>query len=200
MIKNILIFLCILSSTNSFCEVLDSKDIIEVAQREYIFTDSVEHKYIQTYGVFTCVAVVISGEGTRASLAHFDAGTKIDQALSWMLRDYSKLEKLKISIYGGQPPFKLEENILKNLYLRGLEVISVNRNKSKNHSKSIIVNVKSGEVSNYRETVSSTDWQVAGAKVNRLKFGRSIYRHENSIGGGDIIEVMENSSRSIFGF
>lgn len=200
MSKYIILLFSVFISSNSFSQVKDSKGILEVAQREYVFADSVENEFIQTYGVYTCVAVVIVGDRGRASLAHFDGGTKVDQALTWMLRDYAKLEDLKISIYGGQPPFKLEEDIIHKLYLMGLRPLLVDRNKSKNHSKSIMVNVKSGVISNYKETISSTNWRIARAKVNRLKFGRSIYRHEKSIGGGDIVEVIESDSLDIFGF
>jgi hypothetical protein len=200
MSKYIILLISTFISINSFSLVKDSKEIVEVAQREYIFTDSVEHDYIQTYGVYTCVAVIISGINGRASLAHFDGGTNVEQALSWMLRDYSNLSELSISLYGGQPPFKLENDIVNSLQGLGFTPKTIVRNNSKNHSKSIMVNVLTGEIFNYRETVSSTDWKIASAKVNRLKFGRSIYRHEKSIGGGDVVEVIESSLNSMFGF
>ena len=84
-----------------------------------------------------------------------------------------------------------EQKIIDALNTHGVAPAYIERNKTKNESKNITVDVATGEIHHYFETISSTPWQISSEKVNRLKFGRSLYRHEDSIGGGDIVDVLD---------
>ncbi len=140
----VLIFLILGPARASFS---DDFSIVEVAQREYIFTDYKKDKFIQTYGVYTCVALIIYDKKlSRASLAHFDGATNIEQAITWMLRDYKNLENIEISLFGGQTPFRLERELVEALSEHGLSPKYIERNTSKNESKSIVLDVKTGVI------------------------------------------------------
>ncbi|WP_127718357.1 hypothetical protein [Halobacteriovorax sp. HLS] len=186
-------------SSLSFAIDADNVDIPEVYQREYIHTDYKKHKFVQTYGVFTCVAVIIYSDSKRAVLAHFDASTKIDRSIDQLLSNFSAQESLTITLAGGQTPFKLEEQLRANLREKGYKVSKTIRNK-KNDALSIMLNLDNGEVFEYSERVSSTDWKVSRAKIDRLKFEKRLYRHELSIGGGDYIEILEQPNEGQFNF
>ncbi|MFG1500573.1 hypothetical protein ABMA70_10245 [Halobacteriovorax sp. XZX-3] len=175
--------------------ILDRADIPEVFQREYIYTSSQRHSFVQTYGVTTCVAVVMSNADGKSILAHLDSGTKLNGAIS----DFVKIlgDVTSIRLYGGQPPYRLEENIISELSKHSLYPELIIRNEN-NESLNIILDLRTGDVVEYDEMHSSTDYRVANEKVKRLKFSSRISRHEESIGGGDIIEVDQSSNQFDF--
>lgn len=197
--RYLLLLLIYCYSSFSLGKVYDSVNIPEVFQREYIHTDFNNHKFVQTFGVYTCVAVVIYSANKSAVLAHFDAATKVDRSIDLLLKNFSTQETLTITLLGGQPPFKLEQNISKNLEEKGFLVNKTIRNR-KNESLSIILSLESGELFKYDENISSTDWRVSREKVDRLKFEKKLYRHENSIGGGDFLDIIEQNSMEQFNF
>jgi hypothetical protein len=198
--KILSLFLILMFSVSPFAKVLDDPSIKEVFQREYIFTDSSVDEYVQTYGVNTCVAVVVYDGHSKVSLAHFDSATDIEKSLKDILRDYDNRESIKVSLYGGVAPYKLEKSIVSTLEEYDLSPSVIERNRNSNDSKNITVEVSTGDVFEYDEMYSSTPWNIASHKVDRLKFRKRIYRHEESLGGGDFLDIRPVESFNIFNF
>ncbi|MFG1482184.1 hypothetical protein ABMA79_14385 [Halobacteriovorax sp. HFRX-2_2] len=166
--------------------VLDRADIPEVFQREYIYTSAAKHTFVQTYGVATCVALIMHNSEGETVLAHLDSGTKVGQAISNFVKNLGDVTSVRL--YGGQPPYRLEDRIVSELSKYKLNPEVIIRN-DRNESLNLMLNLKSGDVEEYDETYASTDYRMANEKVKRLKFSSRISRHEESIGGGDVIEI-----------
>ncbi|OUR96678.1 hypothetical protein A9Q84_10065 [Halobacteriovorax marinus] len=193
--KFILLILLFINSTFAFT---DSADIPEVFQREYISTNVLKHDYVQTYGVYTCVAVVIYGENAQAVMAHFDSGTDIRKGIKEILREFN--HSFRVELYGGQAPFNLEKKIVSELKVHGVEVSKVARNETSDSSKNITLDLNTGDVFDYDEIISSTPYNKRSAKMDRIKFSRRLSRHEDSVGGGDFLQVSDSEEFSIFPF
>ncbi|AGH96425.1 hypothetical protein [Pseudobdellovibrio exovorus] len=160
----------------------------EVFQREYIVTSSELHSAVQTYGVYTCVALVIYDPQTKQGLlAHLDSGVDLN-SLRFLARDFD-LKRMKISILGGQPTdsFNLHQKIKNKIQELGghVQLSLFNRAGS---DMSLRLNLETGEVSFYAERLPSTPPDMALAKIQRLKYESRLYRHPESIGGGDLID------------
>ncbi|MGI4991418.1 hypothetical protein ACRXCV_02245 [Halobacteriovorax sp. GFR7] len=166
--------------------VLDRADIPEVFQREYIYTSAAKHAFVQTYGVATCVALIMRNSEGHSILAHLDSATKVEQAISNFIKDLGDITSVRL--YGGQPPYRLEDRIISELANFKLYPEIIIRNE-RNESLNLMLNLKSGDVVDYDEINASTDYRIASEKVKRLKFSSRISRHEQSIGGGDVVEV-----------
>jgi len=187
-----LIFIIIIFPVITFAAV-DEANTPEVFQREYIYTNSVVHENIQTVGVYTCVALtIIDGHG-NAALAHFDAATDIESSLSEILSNFSDISDLRVNLYGGQSPYRLEKELRNKLLELGLNRVGIVRNISSKDSMNINLNLKTGQVSQYAEMISYTKVGVARYKSDRLKFSKRIYRHEDSLGGGDYVPEFDES-------
>ncbi|EPZ50285.1 hypothetical protein M902_1308 [Bacteriovorax sp. BAL6_X] len=166
--------------------VLDRADIPEVFQREYIYTSGAKHEFVQTYGVATCVVLIMHNYEGHSVFAHLDSGTMVEQAISNFIKDLGNITSVRL--FGGQPPYRLEDRIISELEKYKLYPEIIIRNE-RNKSLNVMLNLKSGDVVEYDEVIASTDFRVVNEKVKRLKFSSRIYRHEESIGGGDIIEI-----------
>lgn len=160
----------------------------EIFQREYIVTSAMVHSAVQTYGVYTCVALIIyDHENKQGLLAHLDSGVDLN-SLSFLARDFD-LKKMQISILGGQPTdsFRLHEKVLNKIQELGghVQLSLLNRSGS---DMSLRLNLETGEVSSYAERIRSTPPDIALAKAQRLKYESRLYRHPESIGGGDLVD------------
>ncbi|EQC43838.1 hypothetical protein [Bacteriovorax sp. Seq25_V] len=174
-------------------EFHDSAQIPEIAQREYIYTDSTRHQYVQTYGVYTCLAVVFYSESTQTGvLAHIDSATKLPEAVSEIAKLF-KGDSYSVRIYGGQAPYYLESRVVETLENFGIEVSDIVRNTSR-QAINIVLELKTGEVFEYDEMHSSTNYKIRQAKVDRLKFSKRLYRHQDSSIGGDIVMIDNSTS------
>ena len=173
----------------------DSPEYPEVFQREYIFTNYKAFEKIQTYGLSTCVAVIVyNSELKEGALAHFDARTRLSE-LDVILKNFSHLSNLRIELYGGKIGEKdLIFKIKKYLNELGLKVFKIKQNENSAASMSVMLDLDSGITSEYTEIYPSSDYQTSLAKINRIKFGRRLFRHELSIGGGDLVEVEDRPS------
>ncbi|PIK15965.1 hypothetical protein [Halobacteriovorax sp. JY17] len=194
-----LFLLLFIVSMNSFAGI-DELKTPEVAQREYIYTNSEVNESIQTVGVYTCVALVVRDRGGNGALAHFDAATDIDRGVSEVLSNFSDLSELEVSLFGGQSPYRLEEEIKEKLLEYGLTPDRILRNTTSKASMNINVNLKTGIISDYTERFSNTSYSTRKFKSDRLKFSKRLYRHEKSIGGGDYIPAEDESEFGFEGF
>ena len=165
----------------------DQVGIPEVAQREYILVASGQYEYIQTYGMYTCVGLVMHNEQKDLTvLAHVDAATNLERELPRVLKSIGSGSR--ISLIGGTQ--RLAKKIQVTLEKLG-ERVSLRIPEIEN----IIVSTSNGEIFEYDESRRTTPWAVGKAKIDRLHFGGSrLYRHMDSIGGGDYIEVNQDSS------
>lgn len=178
-------------------EFRDSAQIPEASQREYIYTDSTRHQFVQTYGVYTCLAVVFYSESTQTGvLAHIDSATKLPEAIL-EIASLFRGDSYSVRIYGGQAPHNLESRVVETLENFGIEVSDIVRNTSR-EAINIVLDLKTGDVFQYDEMVSATDYKVAKAKADRLKFSKRLYRHQESSIGGDVVLI--DSSSSEFNF
>ncbi|OIQ20895.1 MAG: hypothetical protein BM556_02840 [Bacteriovorax sp. MedPE-SWde] len=170
----------------------DIEGIPEVAQREYILADSNQYDYIQTYGLLTCVGLVIFDEERKLGLlAHIDAQTDLDRELPRLLKQFSK--NISVSLIGGSTD--LADSIKEDLQSRGI-VISLNLRGIEN----ITISLRDGEIFEYDEMFLTTPYALQSAKVDRIHFGGSrLFRHMDSLGGGDYVEY-NRQNENPFGF
>lgn len=195
----LLIFIIFIFSRSIFAAV-DDVNTPEVAQREYIYTNLLAKENIQTVGLYTCVALVVLDEHGNGALAHFDAATDIDQGITEILSNFSNIRALSVSLYGGQSPYRLENELRDKLLQFGLGRVDSIRNNSSESSMNININLKTGAISQYSEVVSSTKVGVARFKSDRLKFSKRLYRHEDSLGGGDYIPDVDETEFDFLSF
>jgi hypothetical protein len=168
----------------------DSPEYPEVFQREYIYTNYQAFDKIQTYGLNTCIAIIIYNPELRDGvLAHFDARTKLTE-IDVILKNFSNFSALNIELYGGVAN---ENNLLLKIKKRftqlGLNISRIKQNKDSSRSMAVMLELKSGIVTEYTEIYPHSDYQTSLAKFNRIKFGQKLFRHELSIGGGDLVQV-----------
>lgn len=194
----IFLFSCLVSATLPTTQ--ESVGEPEVFQREYILTNSRLHGAVQTYGVYTCVAVVLYDTKNKTGvLAHLDAQVDLERAMTDLLRNLN-VSDLEASVLGGQPgdPTQLFEKTLNQLNLRGVRVKTSQQNVRRGAEMSVRLELETGRVSEYRERISNTDPAIASAKIARIKFGTRLFRHQDSIGGGDPVEpVMDGQGPGI---
>lgn len=188
--KGILISIYLFSSS---AFGVDHIDYPEVFQREYILTDSKQYLMVQTYGLVTCVALSIYDPKLKLGLlAHIDARTKLTE-IDKLIKNFPSKHNIQVQLNGGLKNSNFLEKIKRYIERIGYKVSSFNKNKI-NSSMNILFNLETGEVTNYIETVQNTSASVYYAKLDRLKWGRKLYRHAKSIGGGD--SVNENNFES----
>lgn len=165
----------------------------EVFQREYILTNVQLHSAVQTYGVYTCVALVLYDKKTKTGvLAHLDSQADLERAMTDLLRHFNASD-VEAHVLGGQPgdPTQLFSKIVSELNLRRIRIKHSEQNAERGQEMSIRLDLQSGQVSEYRERIAGTEPAVASAKIQRIKFGTRLYRHQDSIGGGDPVELAE---------
>lgn len=158
----------------------------EVYQREYLLTNLQSHKAIQTYGLYTCVAVVIySPTKQKALLAHIDSQTNLNKSFKLFTKEFD-LKKSKIYVFGGQPSdsSKLFDKLITQLKNLKAPIYYAERNKP-GRDMAIRLDLSNGEVSFYNESISNTSLEVLTAKSKRIRYGDRLYRHIESLGGGD---------------
>lgn len=194
-----LIFLIFLMNQNILASI-DDANTPEVFQREYIYTNSELRENIQTVGVNTCVALVVLDDYGNGALAHFDAATNISSGLIEILSNFSDQSTLRVSLYGGQSPYKLERLLRDNLQQLGIVKVESIRNRSTSDSMNININLKTGKISQYDEFYSSSSYSERKFKLDRMKFSKRLYRHEDSIGGGDSVPDFRDEENNIFDF
>jgi len=176
----------------------DHETIPEVSQREYIYTSINKHQYVQTYGAYTCLAVVFYSQVSQVGvLAHIDSATRLEKALEEILPLFGESE-ISIRIYGGQAPYNLEKSFVSSLEKYHLIPDLIIRNLSSKDSKNIVLDLETGDVVEYDEMVASTNYQMRAAKVDRLKFSKKLFRHEDSSIAGDLIEIDESINHRDF--
>jgi hypothetical protein len=194
--KGIFLFSILLSSLCSFAGELGKMDDIlgipEVSQREYLHSSVLAHSHIQTYGMYTCVGLVIYSEKAKEGiLAHVDAATNVEKEIPKLLKQIPEISK--ISLIGGTHKLatKIKEIVEQNNH-RVFERIEKVEN--------IILSLESGEIFEYDESFTTTPYAVMDAKLDRMHFGgKRLFRHMDSLGGGDYLEVSEKPSTP-FGF
>lgn len=165
----------------------DVEGSIEVMQREYAEINIHVSRYIQTYGLASCVALLIyEPETTRTVLAHIDAMTDLKQLEKFR----NLLETGELFLIAGdlESSRKLMLKIEQKLKaLGGLNAILIENDSGQ--TGNILFDLKEGKLYEYEEVYLSTSFAVREAKKKRLKFGKRLYRHEQSLGGGDRVHV-----------
>lgn len=189
--KNLFLVSILISTLSCFATGLDRMEdvqgIPEVSQREYIHSSSTLHPYIQTYGMYTCVGLVIYSESSKEGiLAHVDAATNVEIEIPKLLRQIPEISK--ISLIGGTNKLasEIEEVIKKSKYNVFERVEEI---------ENIIVSLESGEIYEYDEKFTTTPYALMDAKLDRMHFGgKRLFRHMDSLGGGDYLEISEKPS------
>lgn len=164
----------------------------EVFQREYILTSGSIHKEVQTYGVNTCVALYLYDENGVAIVAHLDASTKVKKEIPNLLKNLGS--NITAKVYGGVPgaSINLFGQVVDTLTYYGVPIAEQKQNENDRESMSLSFNLITNEVEHYEEMSSRTKFNVLEAKIKRLHIGtKRLYRHEDSLGGGDIVNVQE---------
>ncbi|WP_157679921.1 hypothetical protein [Bacteriovorax sp. DB6_IX] len=164
----------------------DRLGIPEVSQREYIVANAHQYDFVQTYGMATCVALVLfDTDSNQVFLAHIDAAVNLKRELPRALKNFST--DIQALLIGGQDKLanKIRETLKEMNYDSFLRIPKV---------ENITVSLRTGEVFEYDESKVTTDWRVSQAKMDRLHFGgKRLFRHQDSIGGGDFLELSEES-------
>ncbi len=172
----------------------DAADIPEVFQREYIITNAYKHKFVQTYGVGPCIALSLFNKKTnQALLAHIDAQTNVNREVLALIHLMGNDENIEARVFGGIEGDKtrLATRVMEVLKEGKVTITESYIERPKNSFLSVMLNTETGELLLYREAIRSTSYQVFEAKVSRIKWGARLYRHEDSLGGGDRVEVSE---------
>lgn len=195
----ILVLGILISSLSSFAN--DTGNEPEVFQREFIFTHRSVHPNIQTYGVNTCVAVYLFNGDGHAIIAHFDASIKAKKELSKMITLLG--EGIKAKIFGGVEGARLNTfgEIYDSLKYYNIPVVEFRQNERSSDSMSLSFNLETNEVSEYDEMNSYDAFDIVEGKLKRLHIGpKRMFRHMDSLGGGDIVEKQKSSTgfRPIF--
>lgn len=178
----------------------DVENEAEVYQREYIVTSAQERSFVQTSGVYTCVALVIYSKSERKGLlAHIDSATNLQREIERFGREFD-WNKVEVSVLGGRPgdPTKLFENVKKEVIRNGGKIKFTLQNQG-NDDLSLRLNLQNGEISSFTQKYISTDPGIARAKVDRLKMGDRLFKHEESIGGGDKVIPLPQGNGGIHG-
>jgi chemotaxis receptor (MCP) glutamine deamidase CheD len=193
--NSLIIVLLSLFSSIAFGSNRDAPEFPEVFQREYLHTNLEAFNKIQTYGLNTCVALVIyKSDSKEGVLAHIDARTNLG-GIDYILKSFNDKSMLNISLYGGIIGERnLVIKIQEFLNSRGLKVSQIKQNKSSNSMMSVMLDLDTGLVSEYIEIYQNTSFPISLAKLNRLKFGQNLFRHELSIGGGDTVSIDPSAS------
>lgn len=168
----------------------------EVFQREYIHTSMLIHKNIQTFGLSTCVALFLYDTSKKeAILAHIDASVDLEKEIPHLAR---LLDRVDFSfVLGGQERSAIDLH-LKVLTMMNFLEIPVREslyNKNSKSSMSLSFDLEDGSYEFYDEMNLKTDYRVLSKKNDRLKFHSRLYRHEESLGGGDLV-VIDNEQES----
>ena len=195
-LKNLAIFLIFVGFSGSsfgnqvFRETVETADEPEVFQREYIVTESLEYSFIQTTGVYTCVALIAWEPDLKIGLlAHLDPATNIDRELERLKNDIN-WRTSEITLIGGLSDSpRLFNEIEGKIIQLGGSIKTRFQNTRGSAGMNLRLNLEDGEVSTFRPRYISTDPQVARAKISRIRSGSRLFRHEDSIGGGDPVEL-----------
>lgn len=180
---------------------IDTGNEPEVFQREFIYTHRSVHPIVQTYGVNTCIAVYLYNSEGHAIVAHFDASIKVKSELSKMMTLLG--EGTKAKIFGGVEGSRLNTfgEIFDLLKYYNIPIVEYRQNERGSDSMSLSFNLETNEVSEYDEMNSYDSFDIVEGKLKRLHIGpKRMFRHMDSLGGGDIVEKQNNRSgfRPIF--
>lgn len=159
----------------------------EVYQREYMVSYHYDHAFIQTFGVSTCVALILyQPESKKGLVAHIDAPTDIQRELQRFGKEFD-WTKVEVSVLGGLPhdPTRLYAKVLAQVKALGGKLIREAQNTPPSMSMNLRLNLATGEVSTYLEGHSTTPPHIAQEKIDRIRSGTRLYRHQDSAGGGD---------------
>jgi len=176
-----------MSFANELPMMEDLSGIPEVSQREYILVVEGQFDFVQTYGMATCVGLVIfDKDKNQTLLAHIDAATNLERELPRAIRSLS--ENSTVSLVGGSN--KLANNISNIMTEYGFSI-----NQRIPLVENISVSTITGEIFEYYETRRTTPWEISSAKLDRLHFGgKRLFRHMDSIGGGDYVQAPQDNS------
>ncbi|MAZ47411.1 MAG: hypothetical protein CME65_02540 [Halobacteriovoraceae bacterium] len=171
----------------------------EVGQREYIYSQFPEHNFVQTTGVYTCIALVAWNPYDKSTiLAHLDAGTDIESELD-RLSPWVDWNTAQISLLGGlSQRTVLRDKIHSKVVSLGGSVSYIIQNSAGSRGINLRVNLENGEVSFFRPKFSTTTPAEMRAKHSRLLRGSRLFRHIDSIGGGDPLEINEDNPDDFF--
>lgn len=164
-------------------------DIAEVFQREYIETYQSEFMELQTSGLNSCVGLILSVPNERGHtiVAHIDAQTNLNSELQMLLEKFENAQETPIAwVYGSYKNGKINtyEKIIQFLKNSKIEIIGAQQNQTSSESLNIRFNLESKEVFINNNLYVDIKSGIRKEKINRIKFGKKLYRHEKSIGGG----------------
>lgn len=164
----------------------DQVDEAEVFQREYIYTQFNQNSAVQTVGLYTCIGLVVWDPQQRSAiLAHIDAATNVEHELE-KLRSLMAWERSDIFLIGGvQNSTRLRDAIVEKVYELGGNIKFAVQNNRGARGLNIRLDLSSGELSFFHPRYSTTTPDEARAKHDRIRGGSRLYRHLDSIGGGD---------------
>ncbi|MDD0853327.1 hypothetical protein HBN50_09475 [Halobacteriovorax sp. GB3] len=173
----------------------------EVFQREYIHTSHIKHKKIQTYGLSTCVALFLYDTTRKeAVLAHLDASVDLEKEISHLAR---LLDRVDFSlVLGGQErsAIDLHSKVLTMMNSLEIPVRESLYNQNSKSSMSLTFDLEQGSYEFYDEMNLNTDYRVLNKKNDRLKFHSRLYRHEESLGGGDQVIIDDDQESNPWSF
>lgn len=110
--KQLILFCFILLSASLSMALRESRDrgvVPEIPMNQFMIASAVDFPAIQTYGVATCIAVVIyDSELQLGAIAHISASTKITTSLKTILSQFTylggNLKKTTVHLFGGWGP------------------------------------------------------------------------------------------------
>lgn len=144
----------------------------EVFQRESIATSADIHPFIQTSGVYTCVALIIySRTDHRAVMAHIDTGTNIETEIKKLGLGF-KWSEVEVSVVGGQPQDKsnLFQRVRSKVQELGGQICMSFQNEN-NRDLNLRLDLNTGEISTFGQKFMSTPSETARCKQDRIRRG-----------------------------
>jgi len=138
----------------------DAANIPSVLQREYLVASSDLIKQMQTFGAGPCLIYCAYDPETQVgALAHFDGLTDVYSSLDKMYADLlalgAKPEQMKVAVIGGHDgqSDRLAYELIRSSRQRGVGFIYEDvLTRRPDSSRAVILNLETGEISNYVES------------------------------------------------
>ena len=181
--------------------ISDSEKAVEVMQHQYLITNAKSNELIQTFGAGPCVIVTLYDKNSKTGLmTHLDATTPVDISFDRMISEFAfrglNPQNLEARIIGGQEGSseKLVYEIEKRLGTEKIKVVERDYLNNIAGSDCVTMNLNTGEVFDYDETIHSTKSEELDALVKKITtYPRNVvYRHKGSLKSVGVIEHQDN--------
>lgn len=144
----------------------------EIYQREFATATLQEHPFLQTTGVYTCVALVLySSSQKKGMLAHIDAGTNLDTEIAKVGRDFNWSD-VEVSVLGGtvSDRTQLFNRVVAKVKALGGKICMAFQNEG-NGDMNLRFDLSNGVISSFSQSHVSTPSDVSRCKVDRIRSG-----------------------------